>query len=47
MTAYLGVMGIVLGAAILGSIAGSAGWGATLLLGYAGTGRWIGHAAKS
>lgn len=39
-TIYFGVMGGVLAVVMMGSLAGSAGWGATLLLGYAGTGRW-------
>ena len=39
-TLYAGMMGGVLAVVLIGSIAGSAGWGATLLLGYAGKGRW-------
>lgn len=37
------IIGVVFATTMFGTLAGSAGWGATLLLGYAGTGRWIGR----
>lgn len=38
---YFGLVGAGLGCLIMGGIAGSAGWAATFLLGYAAGGRWL------
>jgi hypothetical protein len=38
---YFGLIGVGLASLFFGTIAGSAGWGATMLGGYAATGRWL------